>query len=427
VPFPTWLALRAANAIQSGSGITISASSTTVQRHRFAIASLRSPRAGSGRHREPSAAALLCSNRVGPQSSCFRRRDEQRGYFIGAVAFKLSSWIFRRWWPRCGEKKSIYRLQHGRLHIQASTPMWMKMGYWPKEAETPVTLAVACRYLLEVVLSEAGFSKDTERVGIEDGTRRTKCLIDPGFGCGNQTMYLRSEAPVLPCEETGGMSDKNASFDRYVGSTKDVVQARYASERVEELGARERSDSRSKSASKTSSISLFCADAAIPTSWNEQIKGCIDQAVEETQEHWVLALDTAYHFSPSRWPLVTYTYSSLDASFMAFDLCISPTATVTQRLVLRLLTALTGAPWASFVTPNDYRRNLVECEYSEDSISIKDVSHRVFTPLSRYLVEQDARLQTMGLSIGSFRVARSLFAWWGRTGVVQGVIVVARR
>jgi hypothetical protein len=206
-----------------------------------------------------------------------------------------------------------------------------------------------------------------------------------------------------------------------------VVQARYASERVEELGARERSDSRSKSASKTPSISLFCADAAIPTSWNEQIKGCIDRAVEETQEHWVLALDTAYHFSPSRWPLVTYTCSSLDASFMTFDLCISPTATVTQRLVLRLLTALMGAPWASFVTPNDYRRKLVECEYSEDSISIKDVSHRVFTPLSRYLVEQDARLQTMGLSIGSFRVARSLFAWWGRTGVVQGVIVVARR
>jgi hypothetical protein len=86
------------------------------------------------------------------------------------------------------------------------------MGYWPKEAETPVTLAVACRYLLEVVLSEAGFSRDTERVGIEDGTRRTKCLIDPGFGCGNQTMYLMSEAPVLPCEETGGMSDRNASY-----------------------------------------------------------------------------------------------------------------------------------------------------------------------------------------------------------------------
>jgi hypothetical protein len=348
--------------------------------------------------------------------------------FIGAVAFNLSSWIFRRWWRRRGEKKSIYRLQHGRLHLQASTPMWMNMGYWPKESETPVTLAVACRYLLEAVLSEAGFSSDTGKVDIEDDTRRTICLIDLGFGCGDQTMYLMSEAPVRPCDrDWWDERQKRVIFDRYVGITKDVVQARYASERVEELGAKERSDSRSKSASKTPIISLFCADAAIPTSWNEQIKGCIDRAVEETQEHWVLALDTAYHFSPSRWPLVTYTCSSLDASFMAFDVCISPTATVTQRLVLRLLTALMGAPWANFVTPNDYRRKLVECGYSEDSISIKDVSHRVFTPLSRYLVEQDARLQTMGLSIGSFRVARSLFAWWGRTGVVRGVIVVARR
>jgi hypothetical protein len=27
-------------------------------------------------------------------------------------------------------KASVYGLQHGRLHLQTPTPMWMNMGYW---------------------------------------------------------------------------------------------------------------------------------------------------------------------------------------------------------------------------------------------------------------------------------------------------------
>jgi hypothetical protein len=33
-------------------------------------------------------------------------------------------------WRRPREKKSVYGLEHGRLHLQVPTAMWMNMGYW---------------------------------------------------------------------------------------------------------------------------------------------------------------------------------------------------------------------------------------------------------------------------------------------------------
>jgi hypothetical protein len=32
-------------------------------------------------------------------------------------------------------KASVYGLQHGRLHLQTPTPMWMNMGYWKVSME----------------------------------------------------------------------------------------------------------------------------------------------------------------------------------------------------------------------------------------------------------------------------------------------------
>ena len=40
---------------------------------------------------------------------------------------------------------------------------------------------------------------------------------------------------------------------------------------------------------------------------------------------------------------------------------------------------------------------------------------------------EDKRLKMLGLGIGSFGVAKRMFGWWGRSGVVRGVVVVAKR
>jgi hypothetical protein len=86
-----------------------------------------------------------------------------------------------------------------------------------------------------------------------------------------------------------------------------------------------------------------------------------------------------------------------------------------------------GAPLANFITPERYREKLVQVGYQTEHIIVKDVSEHVFTPLATFLEQQDLRLKGIGLGIGSFSVAKRMFRWWGRTGVVRGVIVVARR
>tara|TARA_R110002003_G_scaffold70_23_gene6527 strand:- start:1842 stop:2699 length:858 start_codon:yes stop_codon:yes gene_type:complete len=285
-------------------------------------------------------------------------------------------------------------------------------------------MAKACRDLLKAVLAEAGFSNEEERAGNAKANGRRRTLIDLGFGCGDQTIYLMSETPVRPQDrDWWDAREYCVKFDYYVGITKDPLQACYANDSVDKLHA----ETVTSSGHDVGVISLVCADAASPASWNNQVKRRIDNALKDSPDCWMLALDTAYHFSPSRWPVIQYAHTQLRASFMAFDLCLSPSATITQKLVLRVLTAFMGAPWANFSTMDEYKQKLVEVGYSADAIKIVDISEHVFTPLACYLAEQDSRLKMMGLGIGTFSVAKSLFAWWGRSSVIRGVIVVARR
>ena len=310
--------------------------------------------------------------------------------------------------------------EHGRPPhaLTPRTSLTASQGYW-KNATVSTTLSEACRDLLSAVLAEAGFNRASEESGLDQGTRCTKCLIDLGIGCGDQTIYLMCKKPIRPSDEPWwDRREHCVKFDHYVGITKDKTQARYASERLAEL----RLDGNEKP-----EVALFCADAAKPTTWNEQLTATIRHSQAKSQESWVLALDSAYHFAPSRWQLIEYSHRHLAASFMAFDLCISPTATFHQKLMLRILTTLTRAPWCNFMTPMEYRARLVQAGYQADRISITDVSENIFTPLAEFLDRQDKRLSVLGLGIGSLRIAKHMFAWWGRTGVVRGVIVVARQ
>jgi hypothetical protein len=347
------------------------------------------------------------------------RRTMWTTQILGVGLVVVLYWLMTRAQGTEKEKIPMYGLQHGRLHLQLPTPMWMNMGYWQ---DTTSTLSEACRDLLKAVLAEAGFSSE------QGPTQPTKLLVDVGFGCGDQTIYLLSKNPVRACDEDWwDERDRCTTFTHYIGITKDAVQARYASERVEELKQATKAASREMDDCGTPTISLFCADASKPGSWEQELQAKLQRAKEDTEERWVLALDTAYHFSPSRWPIIEHAHSQLEANYMAFDLCLSPTASWTQKLTLRLLTALMGAPWANFTTPQQYRKKLEQIGYNPEAITITDISEQVFAPLAAFLKEQDGRLKTLGLGLGRFGVAKTMFGWWGRTGVVRGVVVVARK
>jgi hypothetical protein len=180
---------------------------------------------------------------------------------------------------------------------------------------------------------------------------------------------------------------------------------------------------------------IHCADAARPASWTLEIRNAVTLACQlplknddkEHHENWLLGLDTLIHFQPSRWPVIEYAGRELDASLMAYDLCIAENISVVQRIILRLMAFFGQSPFANWVTVEEYRERLVIAGYAPERIEIREVSEHVFGPLAGFLRKREVELEQYGLSIGRFRYAASMFAWWRRTGVVRGCIIVARK
>jgi hypothetical protein len=134
-----------------------------------------------------------------------------------------------------------------------------------------------------------------------------------------------------------------------------------------------------------------------------------------------------YHFQPSRLPMLRYASSALHASFMAFDLLLADNTSWWQRLKMRLVCWVTGTPFTNFLTREEYVRLLVAAGYDPSSIEIKDISRHVFPGITEFLGQRIQEGQPHGLKLGKFRGARSVFGWWARSGIVRGVVVVARR
>lgn len=264
-----------------------------------------------------------------------------------------------------------------------------------------MTFPDACKRLLEVVLQYAGLLDQDGRPSAKASSAR---LIDVGFGCGDQTMYLTQNAP-----------GRRALVNHYVGITPNRVQMEYARRRLN--GA-------------SSDIRLFCADAARPDSWDPELREAARALAHRDSDTdsrpWLLALDTLYHFRPSREPLFTYARKQLSASIMAFDLILSDSVTWLQRLVLRIACLLGSTPWSNFMRADAYRDMLVRAGYDREKIEIHDISERVFPGVAEYIRRRGEELRPFGLGVGRLGVAGRLFGWWGRSGVVLGVIVVAR-
>jgi hypothetical protein len=271
-------------------------------------------------------------------------------------------------------------------------------------------------------------------------------LIDLGFGCGDQIEFLmRQEKPggrIYHLDEwyqtIGHESPEFPVFRSYVGVTLSKAQFYYAKARLDHLGL--------LIGETYGDVQIFCADAANPHSWPAEIHQATmaRKYPPDTFEHsprrgielekghllhrnvWVLALDTFYHFSPSRWPVIEHAHSSQNASIMAFDLVLSENATMSQKALLFIVCSLSGSPYRNFVTAKEYRARLQDAGYRDPDIVIKDISEHVFAPLTGFLNGREKDLDTIGVGLGGLKAAKWLFGWWARTGVVRGVIVVAR-
>ena len=189
-------------------------------------------------------------------------------------------------------------------------------------------------------------------------------------------------------------------------------------------------------------VKIFCADAAQPAKWTDELKEAIKPNLAKQlqanpqklslsslrkQETWILGLDILYYFSPSREPIFNHAYQKLQASIMAFDLIFGEETTLLERICMRIIAIFMGCPMANFMTATEYRRQLLKAGYEEDKVEINDISEFVFQGLADYLNKRDKELEVyFGRGIGPSKVFGWVLRWWARSGIVRGCIVVAK-
>lgn len=338
---------------------------------------------------------------------------------------------------RVNEEK-LYGLDHAILNIEVPPrSMWMNMGYWRVRAhfmyainsltscQDTRSFPEACEALLEQILVTAGLlNEDKTPVGSIPSNGNEKLqqqnaikLIDVGIGCGDQSLYLTRK---LSTAGTG--AQRRPLVESYVGVTFARSQADFARERL----LKRTSDS---TESWTPDIRIFAADAAKPASWKPRLKTAVlnNHNDSTNQQTWLLALDTLYHFKPSRTPLFNHAYHDLHASLMAFDLLLSDTSSLSNKLLIRLICLVSGIPYSNLLTTKQYADMLVQAGYDREMIEMRDISEYVFSGIANYITEKDRELKGFGMGVGKFKVPRWVFGWWAKTGVIRGVVVVARR
>ncbi|KAH7418957.1 hypothetical protein BKA64DRAFT_649752 [Cadophora sp. MPI-SDFR-AT-0126] len=318
----------------------------------------------------------------------------------------------------------LYRLDHGILNVEMPpASMWMNIGFWEQTTSFPA----ACRGLLDEVLMAAGLL-GPDRIPFGQSKTTRLRVIDLGFGCGDQSIYLTQLARKIrqPGDSTTD-SPTHYFLDSYVGLTIVPSQFRFANERLY-----------SSSNKNGSRVKLFCADAAKPWTWTKDLhEAATDTSTKgdgadvtpttSNQATWVLALDTLYHFIPSREPIFRHTFRELNASIMAFDLLLSDTLSIWDLLLLRLVSFFAATPFSNFLTITEYRNQLLAAGYDRNKVEIRDISDHVFAGMASFIERRDGELKNTGMTIGRYKAAGKVFKWWARSGIVRGCIIVARR
>lgn len=286
------------------------------------------------------------------------------------------------------------------------------------------------------------------RAGLATDRGHSVRILDIGCGCGDQSVHISSlekgafSSTTTTPSQSGFSASAGASestlrrqtssnesckplVDTYVGITIQPSQAQFAQQRIRLY--QERNDD----GDIRTSSNVFCADGADPSSWTgelqDYVSNLVDTSLDRDTSTWLLALDTMYHFKPSRLPILHYAHNNLHASFMAFDLLFADNTSWWQRLKMWLVCWVTGSPFTNFLTREEYVRLLVAAGYDPSRIEIKDISRHVFPGITEFMDRRIQEGQPYGVKLGKYRGAKSVFGWWARSGIVRGVVVVARR
>jgi len=326
----------------------------------------------------------------------------------------------------------------------------------------------ASENLLKYLLKKAGIIAPPGEIA----KGRSISILDLGFGCGDQTLYLTSQLPQY------------VDVISYVGITLSKVQYTFAKKRVldgldvvdilldrpQSITCRQPNLDRGLNIENTpfslansgqrrkGNISLYAADASNPASWSSSLHLSLLPALSPptspfsqppTQkpspavphfgkplgldirdlayEHWTLALDSLYHFRPSRVPILKYTHDKLQSNLLIFDLLRQSSGiSVTQSLFLRAFCIAASIPYHNLLTKEEYIHMLItRVGYHKEEIVIEDISDFVFPGLAGFISRRSKEMEKSGVRWrrwAGFKVV----GWVVQTGLLRGGVVVAR-
>ena len=112
---------------------------------------------------------------------------------------------------------------------------------------------------------------------------------------------------------------------------------------------------------------------------------------------------------------------------MAFDFILADNVSWRQRLLLRLVCWVTGSPYGNFISREKYLQILEAAGHDLSQVEIRDITRRVFPGLAGFLDRRVKEGEIYGLKMTRYKAARMVFRWWANSGIVRGVVVVAKR
>lgn len=105
------------------------------------------------------------------------------------------------------------------------------------------------------------------------------------------------------------------------------------------------------------------------------------------------------------------------------DLVLSDHLSAFQKLCIRLVALLTGAPYSNFKVMEEYRSDLIQAGF--ENMTIEDISEDVFLGLQKFIYQHREDMTQFGIGgkwMGYLVFARIL-RWWSESHVLSFVIV----
>ncbi|KAF9166659.1 hypothetical protein DFQ26_007232 [Actinomortierella ambigua] len=297
------------------------------------------------------------------------------------------------------DQRTMYGLQHAFLNLEV-TGWWFNMGLWPDKSEqqqrtTRLPFRDACKALVRKVVHDIGINEQSS-------------ILDVGFGCGDQDVYMAQQYKP----------------GKITGITIESIQHHAAEQLVKhsEVG--------------DTKIALYVADASkLPeflAAHPQVLGGATGTGEGKSFFTHVVSIDSAYHYRTRRQFLENafrYLQPGGIGRLAMADMVLAkpaPTSAVGRWVFEKVFEAIQVPP-TNMKSLAEYRHDLEEVGFQD--IEIECVEERVFAGLADHI---EAQLGQFGGLVKpnvhwTYRGLVRGLRWLAASGWIHFVVVKARR